>query len=112
MKKKDKNGKLQNIYIKKISSSGEFEVTYAKSGIIKNLNNTHVLVLYDGESISGKKDNLNTIGFSKSDFNLSMLEANTTTYKKIQENSSVDLFRCYENLILKKLRKIKKNLQM
>ncbi len=106
--KKDKNGKLKNIYIKKISTQGEFEITYARSGIIKNLNNTHVLELYDGENISGKKDNLNTIGFSKSDFNLSMLESNTTTYKKIQENSSVDLFRCYENLILKNYKKKEK----
>ena len=105
--KKDKDGKLKNIYIKKISSDGEFEITYARSGIIKNLNNTHVLVLYDGENISGQKDNLNTIGFSKSDFNLSMLESNTTTYKKIQENSSLDLFRCYKNLILKNSEKKK-----
>jgi lipopolysaccharide export system permease protein len=95
---KDKNGKLKNIYIKKDSNQGEFEITYAKNGIIKNMNNAHVLVLYDGENISGKKDNLNTIGFSKSDFNLSILEPNTTTYKKIQENSSIDLFRCYTNL--------------
>ena len=59
-----------------------------------------ISVLYDGENINGKKDNLNTIGFSKSDFNLSMLESNTTTYKKIQENTLIDLFRCYENLII------------
>ena len=63
-------------------------------------NETNILVLYQGENINGKKDNLNTIGFSKSDFNLSMLESNTTTYKKIQENSLRDLFTCYENLII------------
>tara|TARA_B100001564_G_C20626269_1_gene664847 strand:- start:336 stop:1475 length:1140 start_codon:yes stop_codon:yes gene_type:complete len=98
--KRDDNGKLKNIYIKKISDDGEFEITYARSGIIKELNNTNILVLYNGENINGKKNNLNTIGFSKSDFNLSILESNTTTYKKIQENSLADLFRCYENLII------------
>ena len=97
---KDDDGKLKNIYIKKVSNDGEFEITYARSGIIKKLNETNILVLYDGENINGKKDNLNTIGFSKSDFNLSMLESNTTTYKKIQENTLIDLFRCYENLII------------
>ena len=50
--------------------------------------------------MQAQKNNLNTIGFSKSDFNLSILESNTTTYKKIQENSLADLFRCYENLII------------
>ncbi len=105
--KKDSDGKLKNIYIKKISDSGEFEITYARSGIIKKINETNILVLFDGENINGKKDNLNTIGFSKSDFNLSMLESNTTTYKKIQENSLVDLFRCYQNLILDNKKNIK-----
>ena len=106
--KKDTDGKLKNIYIKKISNDGEFEITYARSGIIKKLNETNILVLFDGENINGKKDNLNTIGFSKSDFNLSMLESNTTTYKKIQENSLFDLFRCYENLIINNTKDIKK----
>ena len=50
---------------------------------------------------------MNTIGFSKSDFNLSMLESNTTTYKKIQENTLIDLFLCYQSLILDKNKNIK-----
>ena len=45
-----------------------------------------------------EKDNLNTIGFSKSDFNLSMPES--TQQPIIQENSLRDLFTCYENLII------------
>ena len=97
---KDEKGSLKNIYIKKLSKGGEFEVTYARSGIIKKQNNTNILVLYDGENINGKNDNLNTIGFSKSDFNLSMLESNTTTYKKIQENTLSELITCYNNLII------------
>ena len=105
--KKDIDGKLRNIYIKKISEGGEFEITYARSGVIKEINETNILVLFDGENINGKKDNLNTIGFSKSDFNLSMLESNTTTYKKIQENTLIDLFLCYQSLILDNNKNIK-----
>ncbi len=95
---KDPNGILKNIYIKKITNQNEFEITYAKRGIIKSINNTNVLVLYDGQNIKGKKNNLDSFSFSKSDFNLTNLESNTTTYIKIQENSSIDLFRCYKNL--------------
>ena len=99
---KDQNGLLQNIYIKKTTTKDDFEITYSKSGIIKTINNTQIFVLYDGQNIKGKKDNLNIISFSKSDFNLSNLESNTTTYKKIQENSSIDLIRCYQSLHYKK----------
>ena len=100
--KKNIDGTLQNIYIKKITSPSEFEITYAKKGFIKNQNNIQILVLYDGHNIKGKNNNLNSFSFSKSDFNLSNLESNTTTYKKTQENSSIDLLKCYQSLTSKK----------
>jgi lipopolysaccharide export system permease protein len=105
--KKEKDGTLKNIYIKKVSNKDEFEITYAKTGIIKNISNTQVLVLYNGQNIKGKKNNLDSFSFSKSDFNLSNLESNTTTYKKIQENTSIDLLKCYQSLTSKKLDEIK-----
>ena len=96
--KKNIDGTLQNIYIKKVTSPSEFEITYAKKGFIKNQNNIQILVLYDGHNIKGKNNNLNSFSFSKSDFNLSNLESNTTTYKKTQENTSLDLLKCYKSL--------------
>ncbi len=95
---KDENGLLKNIYIKKITNQNEFEITYAKRGEVKTFGVNQVLVLYDGENIKGKKDNLNTFSFSKSDFNLSNLDSNTITHKKTQQNSTMDLFQCYQNL--------------
>ena len=95
---KDENGLLKNIYIKKITNQNEFEVTYAKRGEIKNFGTNQVLVLYDGENIKGKKDNLNSFSFSKSDFNLTNLDSNAITHRKTQQNSTIDLFQCYKNL--------------
>jgi len=107
---KDNNGLLKNIYIKKISNNEDFEITYSKSGIIKTINGTQIFVLYDGQNIRGKKGNLDIISFTKSDFNLSNLESNTTTYKKIQENSSFDLIKCYQSLHNGKLKNNKNNI--
>ena len=95
---KDENGLLKNIYIKKITNQKEFEITYAKRGEIKTFGTNQVLVLFDGENIKGKKDNLNSFSFSKSDFNLTNLDSNTITHKKTQQNSTIDLFQCYKNL--------------
>ena len=96
--KKEIDGTLKNIYIKKTSSPTNFEITYAKTGVIKKYDNTQILVLYDGHNIKGNDNNLDSFSFSKSDFNLSNLESNTTTYKKTQENTSIDLIRCYQSL--------------
>ena len=96
--KKDIDGTLKNIFIKKSTSPSDFEITFAKRGVIKNNNTTQILVLYEGHNIKGKNNNLDSFSFSKSDFNLTNLESNTTTYKKTQENSSLDLIRCYQSL--------------
>ncbi len=100
--KRELDGTLKNIYIKKISNPSEFEVIYAKSGKIINKLDNQILVLFDGQNVKGKDESLDTFSFSKSDFNLSNLESNTTTYKKTQENSSIELIKCLNSLILNK----------
>ena len=91
---KDEKGKLSNLYIKRELKNNEYQITYAKSGEFKEISNTTVLVLYNGATISGKNKDHSNISFSKSDFVLSNLETNTTTYKKTQEISSYKLFKC------------------
>ena len=91
---KDKNGFLKNLYIKRELENNEYQITYAKSGEFKDISNTTVLVLYEGATITAKDKDYSNIKFSKSDFVLSNLETNTTTYKKTQEISSLKLFKC------------------
>ena len=100
------DGSLKNIFIKKTNNGSEFEITFSQTGEIKNLNNNQILVLYDGQNIKGNKTNLDSFSFSKSDFNLSNLETNTTTQKKTQENSTFELINCYLALEDRKKKKI------
>ena len=100
------DGSLKNIFIKKTNNDSEFEITFSQTGEIKNLNNNQILVLYDGKNIKGNKTNLDSFSFSKSDFNLSNLETNATTYKKTQENSTFELINCYLALEDRKKKKI------
>ena len=102
------DGSLKNIFIKKKNNDSEFEITFSQTGKIKNLNNNQILVLYDGQNIKGNKTNLDSFSFSKSDFNLSNLETNTTTYKKTQENSTFELINCYLALEDRKKKKVNK----
>ena len=108
---KDDEGNLYNLYLKKDIDKSNFQITYAKKGLFKEINNTPILVLYNGETISKKNNEITNISFSKSDFVLKSLESNTTTYSKTQELSTLNILKCigliYKfNFIEKKTNKI------
>ena len=95
---KDSEGNLYNLYLKKEIDDSNFQITYAKRGVFKEINSTPILVLYDGETINQKNDEITNLSFSKSDFVLKSLETNTTTYTKTQEISTLELFKCIGRL--------------
>ena len=99
--KKEPDGTLKNIYIKKTTNPKEFEIIYAKRGKIKSQGINQILVLFDGQNLKGKENNLDSFSFSKSDFNLSNLESHTITHTKTQESSSIDLIKCLKKLDVK-----------
>ena len=95
---KDEFGNLREIYLKK--GSGEnFQITFAKEGRFKEIGKAQFLELKFGETISVIDDKITNFKFKKTDFNLSNFEDNTTTYKKTQEVATVDLVKCYHNLM-------------
>ena len=93
--KKNINGNLENLYLKKEIENSQFQITYAKKGEFSEINGKPILILYDGATISsGNEDSLTNISFSKSDYSLSNFETNTITVPKTQEISSIKLLKC------------------
>ncbi len=107
---KDADGKLNNLYLKKENENG-FQITYAKEGIFKEFNKIPVLVLYDGQTITGGTSGITTFSFSKSDFPLNNFKTNTTTYKKTQELSSLQLYNCINFLFFSKSKRENNNIE-
>ena len=105
--KKDVNGNLYNLYLKKKIGQNSFQLTYAKKGVFKEFNDIPVLVLFDGATITGKDNEITNFSFSKSDFPLNNLDTNTTTYTKTQETASLDLLKCIYYLYSKKIEIVK-----
>lgn len=91
---KEADGSLKNIYLKKNLSNKNFQITYAKKGELKKMNNSPVLILFDGETISSNDNKISSFKFVQSDFNLGNTETNATTYIKTQETSTKKLIRC------------------
>ena len=96
--RKDEYGNLYNLYLKKIIDKKNFQITFAKKGVFKEVNKISIIVLYDGETITGKNNNITSFKFSKSDFSLQNLTANTTTYTKLQEISTLNLLKCFNEI--------------
>jgi len=104
--KKDLDGNLYNLYLKKEIDKNNFQITYAKKGVFREYDNIPVLVLFDGETITGKNNEITNVSFSKSDFPINNTETNSfVTQQKTQELSSFNLFRCVKFLISNKKNK-------
>ena len=105
--KKDKEGILYNLYLKKETNKDNFQITYAKKGYFKEFNNLPVLVLFNGETITSKNNEITNFSFSKSDFPINRTETSTlVTQQKTQELSSYDLLKCVKFFISSKKNKV------
>ena len=108
--KKDENGRMTNLYLKKENKNG-FQITYAKKGEFKTNNGKPIMVLYDGETINAGASGISNFTFSKSDFSLNNLKTNTTTYTKTQELTSLELYNCIYSIYLSELKTPNKNIK-
>jgi lipopolysaccharide export system permease protein len=105
--KKDKEGNLYNLYLKKETNKDNFQITYAKKGYFKEFKNLPVLVLFNGETITSKNNEITNFSFSKSDFPINNIETNSfVTQQKTQELSSYNLLKCVKFLVPSKKGKI------
>ena len=71
---------------------------FQKNGKFVQKGNAKFLELYNGQTISGSKNNISNFNFSKSDFSLSNLKADVVTLNKLQETSTLLLTRCNAQL--------------
>jgi len=101
--RKDIEGNLYNLYLKKEIDQNNFQITYAKKGYFKEYNNLPVLVLFSGETITSKNNEITNFSFSKSDFPINKTDTNSfVVQQKTQELSSYNLLKCIKFLISSK----------
>lgn len=97
---KDLDGNYNNIFLEDLKLSsvsaepGKSQIIYAKKGLLKNDNGKRYLELIDGKIINNNNFKLTSFSFKKIDFNLSKYTSKSTTFPKMQELSSMSLFKC------------------
>lgn len=105
--KKENNGRLKNVYIKKKTDDNSFQITYAKEGMLVDKNGNQILELIQGETINEINNKTSTFSFSNSDFNFDESGTEIVTVNKMQETSTLDLLTCLNNLLNLNLVKLK-----
>jgi len=101
---KDIDGTFNNLYIKRNIGKNNFQITFAKKGILKKSNNLTILELFNGENINSFNNRITNFSFSKSEFNLSSFSTNTILVTKTQEHKTFELFECVINLTNKNIK--------
>jgi lipopolysaccharide export system permease protein len=99
---KKENGDLKNIFLKDNVGTSDFQITFAKKGVLEIRDDRKVMVLHDGKTINNINGKISEFKFAKTDFNISKFNSTTTTSTKTQENSTKELFGCL--IILKKIK--------
>ncbi len=98
-----KDGSLKNLYLKKKENNQNFQITIAKKGEFKNLRNSQMLILYDGQTINKLNKKITNFYFSKSDFNLNSLNTDIVIDDKIQETKTIKHIECLKKYFKKDL---------
>ena len=96
---KDEQGNLKNIYLKKETGEGNFQITYSKSGYFKSVGGSKILILNNGETINSINNKLSNFNFTQSELSLAQLDSGIVKVDKIQETSTRNLIDCLERYL-------------
>ena len=96
---KDEQGNLKNIYLKKETGEGNFQITYSKNGYFKSVGSSKILILNNGETINSINNKLSNFNFTQSELSLAQLDSGIVKVDKIQETSTHNLIDCLERYL-------------
>ena len=99
---KDKNGLIRNVLLKEKIDKDSEQIILSKTGKIFFDDNGKYLILYNGKIINtGNKKESSVFNFKETKFDLNKFTTKTTTYPKIQELKTSQLFNCAQILLSK-----------
>jgi lipopolysaccharide export system permease protein len=102
---KEDDGSIKNIILKDKSNKNSSQIIIAKSGKIVQSNNNKLLILNKGKIININNKGRTTIfNFTKTEFSLNKYSTKSTTFPKVQEQSTHKLFNCAQSILNKNIK--------
>ena len=97
-----KDGKLKKIYINEKIDSKKSKIIVSESGVIIKKDKKYILKLFNGGITNINEDNIFTLNFAETDYDLSNFSTKSVIYPKMQEIRSAILFNCIKKYYLTK----------
>ena len=94
------NGNIEKIFINEEINDENSKIIIAKSAKIIKFDDRYKLKLFNGGITNINKNNVYTMNFKETEYDLSKFTTNTVTHQKIQEINSLQLFNCLSNYYL------------
>ena len=94
------DGNIEKIFINEQINDMNSKIIIAKSAKIIKFEDRYKLKLFNGGITNINKDNVYTMNFKETEYDLSKFTTNTITHQKIQEINSIQLFNCLSNFYL------------
>ena len=97
---RNEDGMFKNIYIKdgNTMEKGLSNIIWAKTGYLINEGNKKYLQLHDGKYFNNTRGKIRNFNFETIEFDLTKYSSKTITETKIQEVTSLFLFKCFYSL--------------
>jgi len=97
IERKNSKGEMFNILLKDKLDDGTSQIIFAKKGNLNISNNENFIALEEGKIINIENEQIVSLDFGETKFNLSNYTTKTTTWPKIQEHKTFTLFGCVIN---------------
>ena len=98
---KDNINNYSNIILSENIGDGKIKIISAKNGNLISKDGNKYFELGNGKIIEINKGKITNFSFDRIIYNLNKYKSRTTSYQKIQEAPTLDLFRCVNNYYLK-----------
>ena len=100
---KDNINNYSNIILSENIENNKIKIISAKSGNLIAKDGNKYFELVNGKIIEINSGKITNLSFDKIIYNLNKYKSKTTTYQKIQEAPTLDLFRCINNYYFKNI---------
>jgi len=93
----EKDGKLKHVFLKENFNENNYQIINSKSGAILP-SNKKILKLEDGSILTKKNNRISEIEFNETNFNIDKFQTKTIVDIKTNENSTINLIRCVDQI--------------
>ena len=103
IEKKISSTEFENIFLKDELGFKKSQIIFAKKGVLKEIEGQRKFILFDGKFLNTDNKKTTAFNFAETEFDLTNYVTKTITHPKIQELTTLFLFKCAHSYYIDKV---------